>query len=296
MGIKKFILNPAWSFIGVLLTIILSLTPFFLQEKSNISYSLLENTNIIEVAQPIPALEIQYKGVKVTQKDLSIRSIKVRVENSGSKSILQSEFDEKLSWGIQFPNFEIIDYPKITNASSDYIKDNLKPEVQNKNTLNFSKIILDKNSFFEIETTIISSKNSQVSLDILGKIAGLPKTPNVFYIADQHGTSPGKIDANTPISFPSALNTLSLVLTLCGGLAVCVYRFNKRLPLSSAHFIDGMLGTATIVPSFYMIYMLVFSRLGKELDSQFTIYLMFGIISMMFFSVNLCIGSLTAHK
>ena len=269
--------------------------PLFQSNGPNLSYSLLENTNIIEITQSIPELKVQYRGVTVTPQNLSVRSVKIKVKNSGSRPLLQSEFDEELPWGVQFPGFEIIKEPQIVNASSAYIRDNLKPKIRDKDTLNLDKLILDPNSSFEVETTILSSNRDLVRLNILGKIAGASSTSNVIYIADQTGKSSSEVGLDTQISSSILVSRFSLALAIPGTIITYIYRSRRQLSSSFSKLLSSCVCSIAVVMSSHTIYLCIFTPLIEVLD-HLASTIVLGLMAILFLSIREYIEILTTDQ
>lgn len=163
-------------FIGIVLAIIFgsfTIYDVLFEPKTNISYKILSESNVIDVHEPLDKLNIIYDGNNILEKNMNLRIIRILVENTGSENISKNHFDEKLNWGIQISNGEIID-KRLIEYSSNYIRDNLKPEIlkDNSRILKFEKIIFDKKEYFVIDIFVLHKKSIDIKLNTIGKLMG----------------------------------------------------------------------------------------------------------------------------
>jgi hypothetical protein len=128
---------------------------------------------VLDVHEPLSDLTISFQGEDIQEKNLNLRIITVRIENSGNVNILQSHYDINDIWGIQVKNGEIIRV-NLIDSNSEYLKSNLKLGFSNE-TIEFTKTIFEKGKYFTIEILVFHKKDKSPEMFPIGKIAGIEK-------------------------------------------------------------------------------------------------------------------------
>lgn len=165
---KRLLLAVISVFIGVA-----GLYAVFHEEKSGVSMNIINETDVLDVRKPLEELSISFKGEDIQKENLNLRIITLKVENDGGLDILQSHFDKDSIWGVRVENGDIIE-ARLTNASSDYISSNLKPEIiEDISAIEFNKIIFEKDENFTVEILVLHSKVAEPKIIPMGKIAGI---------------------------------------------------------------------------------------------------------------------------
>jgi hypothetical protein len=143
------------------------------ENKSEISFQVVNEANIFDVHEPLSELKISFQGKDIQERNLNLKIITIYIENSGNVDILQSHYDINDIWGVQLENGEIIKV-QLIDSNSEYIKTNLKPRVNNE-TIEFTKTIFEKGKHFTIEILVLHKKDKIPTLIPIGKIAGIDK-------------------------------------------------------------------------------------------------------------------------
>ena len=163
--------------LGIIIAIffgIYSIYSTYEENKSEISFEIINEVNVLDVHEDVNNLTILFQGEDIQKKNLNLRIITFRIENSGNIDILQSHYDINGIWGIQVKNGDII-RTKLTDSNSDYLNINLKPEIYNKQTIKLSKTIFEKGKYFTIELLVFHNKDESPEIISIGKIAGIDK-------------------------------------------------------------------------------------------------------------------------
>lgn len=145
---------------------------FFQEHKAEIRYEIISNTNVLDFNADINKLEVYYDSTNLKQTQENLIIYTVRIINKGDKDILKSHFDENDPLGIRLTSGKIIEKPQVINASSNYIKKNLKIVAYSKQEINFSQIILEPNEFYTIKLLILHKIGQSPRVNSIGKIAG----------------------------------------------------------------------------------------------------------------------------
>jgi len=164
-----------WSIVGIfalLSGLFLGYYQFFYEKRPSIFTQIISEVNVLDIHEPLQDLQILFQGNDIQEKKLNLRIYTVRMENTGGIDILQSHFDQNDNWGIKVENARIIE-TRFVNSNSDYIRNNLLPQIHEDNTVKFNKIIFDQNDYFTIELLVLHDKNNPPRLYQIGKIAGI---------------------------------------------------------------------------------------------------------------------------
>ena len=109
-----------WSIISVLLALVFggfAIYSVVHEKKSNISYEIINEVNVLDVRKPLKDLKISFQEEDIQKENLNLRIFSVRVENNGEVDILQSQYDASEVWGIQVQNARIIEV-RLINSNS----------------------------------------------------------------------------------------------------------------------------------------------------------------------------------
>lgn len=158
--------------IGVLLTgfgLYLTLSV----DKPNISLVVINDTNVLDVHEPVKDLTIEFQGEDIQKENLNLRIITLKIVNDGELDILQSHYDMNDTWGIKVTGGEIIEV-RLVESNSEYIKSNLDPRlVKDEGLIELEKIIFDRGKYFVLEILVLHEKQEIPTILPLGKIAGI---------------------------------------------------------------------------------------------------------------------------
>lgn len=167
----------AWSFFGVILAVIFGLIgiyPYIHKEKVNVSFEIINETRVLDVKKSLKDLKVFFQGEDIDKKNLTLKVVTIKLQNTGDIDILQNYYDETNLWGIKVNNCKIIE-TSLVETNNEYILENLNPKVKGENILSFEKIIFEKEKYFIIELLLLSEKEKEVKIMPLGKIAGIDK-------------------------------------------------------------------------------------------------------------------------
>lgn len=175
---KKIIQKTNWSVIGVFIALgvgSLTIYSFFHEKKPDITIEILNESNVLDVHKPLEDLSIYFQGEDIKENNLNLRIYTLKIENTGEVDILQNYFDRNKIWGLQFNHGRIIE-ARLLNSNSDYIKEELKPEIMGENKIKLEQIVFDKKTFFSLEILVLHSKDKSPEIFPIGKIAGIENT------------------------------------------------------------------------------------------------------------------------
>ena len=161
-----------WGFILVFVALSTIYYQFIYEKQPDIFSQIISKINVLDIHEPLKDLQILFQGDNIQEKNLNLRIFTIRIENTGEIDILQNHFDQSDNWGIKVENARIIE-TRLVSSNSEYIKNNLSPQIQEDNIVKFNKIIFDQNDYFTIELLVLHDKNNPPRLYQTGKIAGI---------------------------------------------------------------------------------------------------------------------------
>jgi hypothetical protein len=144
--------------------------------QPSIYFEILSITNVMDVNEEISDLEILYDGINISDKDETLKIIKIKAVNNGNVDILENHYESNLPFGFSVDSAKIVEKPTLLESNSTYITNNLNPRLDSNNRVLFNKIQFDQSSEFEIQILVIGSSNTMPSISSLGKISGISET------------------------------------------------------------------------------------------------------------------------
>ncbi len=144
------------------------------EKKSNISYEITNEVNVLDVRKPLKDLKISFQEEDIQKENLNLCIFTVRVENNGEVDILQGQYDASEIWGIQVKNARIIEV-RLINSNSEYLGAKLEPNIIQEDKIKLNKVIFEKGKFFILEILALHEKNLKPEIIPVGKIAGIEK-------------------------------------------------------------------------------------------------------------------------
>lgn len=153
---------------------VISLYAYFAQDKKvDIQYEIIANTNVLDINADVSRLDITYNGMSLKEKDEHLRIINLRIINRGIDNILKEYFDENDPLGFKVSQGKIIEKPEVIETSSNYLKENLKVEMDSSGRVKFSKVIIEPKESVVLKILILHKSGTYPKIIPVGKIAGM---------------------------------------------------------------------------------------------------------------------------
>lgn len=162
-------------FIGALITVFFGIFTIYSvlhRTKSDISFKIINESNVLDVYRPLKDLMISFQGEDLQEKKLNIRIYTILIENNGEVDILQDYYDKDDIWGMQIRNGKIIDVRFVT-SNSEYLKSKLHPQLYGDDIIKLTKLIFERNNYFILEVLVLHKKDVYPEIIPIGKIAGI---------------------------------------------------------------------------------------------------------------------------
>lgn len=163
--------------IGIILAIIffiITIYYIFYTPQPKITYTILSDSNIVDLHKPLEDLKILFQNEDIQKNNINLKIYTLKISNSGTKNILETHYASDENWGINITEGRIIE-SRLIESNSDYLKRNLNPKIVNDKTIDFKKVVFDKNDYFTLEVLVLHSRDSDVNLIPFGKISGISK-------------------------------------------------------------------------------------------------------------------------
>ncbi len=177
-SLKKISQKHAWTFtlVGIALSVLGVAASFYSiysdQKRPHISIDVTNSETIFDIKEEISNLSIFLDGSDIRKNNELLRTVTIKISNTSNKDILQNHYDTSSPLGIEISNGRIIKTDFI-NASSEYIKENIKNTETYNRHINFPNIILESGEQFTIKILILHKEMEQPEINATGKIAGI---------------------------------------------------------------------------------------------------------------------------
>lgn len=168
---ESFLSRTVITLLGIAGTIV-TIYAFLQEQKVDLTYEIVANTNVLDFNADLSKLEVTYDSTNLKQTKQNLKIFTIKVVNHGDKDILKEYYDSNEPLGMQIKGGRIIETPELINASSDYLKRNLKTRILTNEKINFSQVILESNEYFIIKILVLHKKDVVPRIVSTGKIAG----------------------------------------------------------------------------------------------------------------------------
>lgn len=148
---------------------------FFKTDKPDLKYVITADSSVLDIKENVGNLDVLYQGESLNKRKQDLRFITFRVVNQGNSSILSNFYDSNFPVGFKVKDGEIADYPKLVDASSDYLEDRLITEMVSKTNVTFSNVIIEPNESFEVKVLVLHDIGKNPTIEPFGKIATIDK-------------------------------------------------------------------------------------------------------------------------
>ncbi len=247
--IRSVINASAWSFIGILLTVVF----FYWQEYRNpfdFKIELVDQFNLIEVKESISDLKILYKNDDLLRSGKIIKVVRFNIKNSGD-TILQNYYDQLEPFGLRFMKSKILNAEVIESNSANlleqFISEARTPSNPEYSDLIFSKLIFDEGDSISIKVTLLQESQENLIVTPLGKLANI----NALTIS----TPTGEIEKTTPTWAYFAGGYLGLIGLLLFFIAIADFsrtRLRKKKVIKYINEHGALLGVEEEIANLYL--------------------------------------------
>lgn len=165
-----------WSIVGVILAVgfgLFGIYSYFHKEKPKVVFEITNESDVFNINKPLKELVISFQNENIQEKNLNLRILTIKIQNTGEIDILQNYYDNSLKWGLEVKNGKIIE-ARLVNSNSGYLNsENLQPRIDEDVFINLQKVIFEKDKYFILELLVLHSKEHTPTIIPKGKIAGI---------------------------------------------------------------------------------------------------------------------------
>ena len=149
---------------------------FFFQRSPNIDFTILSNSNVVDVHTELSKLDLIYDGLNIKNTKKNLKLITLKIINSGNKGVVEQDYATNHPMGIKIKNGTIVESPNLVQASNNYLEQSINfTLIDSSRTVVFSNVILDPDDFFEIKLLLLHDKFTHPHLTPIGKIANIKR-------------------------------------------------------------------------------------------------------------------------
>jgi len=173
--IIDFIKKKFWPMIVITSTIfgLLGGYSFFFERKNtSLEYQITSQISALDVKENLSNLDILYNGRNLMESKENIVIMTIRLINNGNQTIKENDYASG-DFGLRLTNGTLLENPKISSTSNQYLRENVKISNAGKNQINLSKLILEPNENLVFKLYILSNAKTKIELKSIGKIAGI---------------------------------------------------------------------------------------------------------------------------
>lgn len=167
--------HSGWSLGGVLVGVVSLVFAYIavVEKRPRVAFTIVNEANVLDVHQSMQDLSITFRGEDLQNRNLNLRILTIRLENTGDVDILQGQYDQTEPWGFAITNGRLVEV-RVKGSNSDYLRHAIRPALRD-NVAYLAKTILERGRYVSLEALVIHSKGSDPTVHPFGKIAGIDK-------------------------------------------------------------------------------------------------------------------------
>ncbi len=142
------------------------------EPRPSLTLEIESETDVLDVRRGLEELSITFRGQDISETGENLRIIVVRLSNDGQVDITENLYDQRLPFGILASGASLIE-ARILASNSEYLSENLSPEIVSEGFLRLEKVILERGKYVVLELVARHPTGSPPTLRFEGKIAGI---------------------------------------------------------------------------------------------------------------------------
>lgn len=176
-NIKTMDKRFSWSFLGTLIGIIGIgygiYADFFKEEKPELIFDLMSNTQVLDLKEDVSELQIHYKHQDLKKSKKSLVLITVRVSNKGNAPITENDYYSKTPFGFKITRGNIAEPPSLINSSRKFFENSVRLSTDSLNNIFIDKVPIDYGEYFTVKVLTICNNEELPDIIPFGEISGL---------------------------------------------------------------------------------------------------------------------------
>jgi hypothetical protein len=161
-------------FILTVFSVFFAFYTFYYTKETKITFEITNQTNVLDILKPVNNLFITFQGDDIQKNNINLRSVTIKIENTGEQNILEADYDSRNIFGFKINKGEVIE-AKLVGSNSEFLEQNINIQVVQPDTIKLEKIIFESNNYVLIEILVIHQKDNTPEIVPIGKIAGIDK-------------------------------------------------------------------------------------------------------------------------
>lgn len=167
-----FLKSPLGAFLLAVVGIVLAVyATWFNDKKTELSVTVLLETEIVNSEFPVPDLEVVFRGERLDPVKTPLKTIFVRIWNSGDTTIRTTDYDQNAPVGFKLPSSKLL-WLKLEHASNEYLTQKLQAKQLDENLVVIAPVILEPNDSVLLKGILLQQQKSPVAIRPFGKVAG----------------------------------------------------------------------------------------------------------------------------
>jgi hypothetical protein len=223
----------AWSLVGTLIGVLSLLLTIEVsrERKAGITFTVTNEANVYDIHTRLAGLRVLFQGQDLEEQSLTLKSLTIRIQNTGGVDILQNHFDVQDPWGVAIAGSRIIE-ARVAETSTEYLKSHVSPRwVDDRITL--SKVIFERGTMIVLDVLLVHQRAQYLTIRPFGKIAGiddfeviraLSSEPRLSFLKSTFHGSAG-VQAVRVLAYPVLL--ILFTAALVGVLALVTTPFHR---------------------------------------------------------------------
>jgi len=167
----------SWSFLGFIIGILGFSYAIYVDqikdEKPEVIFDVLSNTQVLSVKENLNKLDIIYDGQNLKEKKENLILLTIRISNDGNENIRETDYYSKSPFGFKINKGKIVDNPILIDASNNTLKNNIILTYDTLNNITINKVPFNKGQYFTIKILTICNENTLPTITPLGSITGI---------------------------------------------------------------------------------------------------------------------------
>jgi hypothetical protein len=147
-------------------------TEFFRVDTPSMIVEVLTDTNVLDVKEDVNELKVYYGAVDIKSLNQTLSVLFLRIKNNGGAPILNGYYDKKYPLNITLSEGKFLKVEQ-SSSTNDYLLSSAIPSIETEQKILLPEIILESGESYTIKILTIHSSESEVDLNVLGKIAGI---------------------------------------------------------------------------------------------------------------------------
>ncbi len=165
----------AWSFLGFMLAAIFGgitiYTEFFRVNTPSVIVEIVNEANVLDVKEDVNEIKVFYGDVDIKSLNQTLSVLFVRVKNIGGAPILNGYYDKNYPFNITLKEGKFLKVEQL-NATNGYLESAAQPKIETDKKILLPEVILETSESYTIKILALHNSNSNIVIDVLGKIAG----------------------------------------------------------------------------------------------------------------------------